>query len=159
AARLHLGATVERLLDELDVLDVPVLVEEVAVRDLGAVDGRSLSTVTRGAAELLGRVLAEEELAVRMRLPGIRLVLEADLVDASMARGAAVDARDRLVEVVAIELLQHHLLDFRDLRLPVETDEGRARLGAREVAERHPLELLLDVVARRGELVDGLLRR
>ena len=158
-ARLHLRAAVERLLDEFDVLDVSVRVEKVAVRDLRAVDGGTLPTVAGRAAELIGRMLREQDVAVGMRLPRVRLVLEAGFVDAGVARRAAVDAGDRLVEVVAVELLEHHLLDLRDLRLPVEAEERWARLGAREVAERHALELLLDVVARGGELVDRILRR
>src|SRR5439155_10154423 len=137
----------------------PVRVEDVAVRDLRAVDGRTLPTVARRAAELLGRMFRQKDVAVGMCLPRVRLVLEARFVDAGVARRAAVDAGDRLVEVVAVELLEHHLLDLRDLRLPVEAEEGGAPPGAREVAERHALELLLDVVARGGELVDRILRR
>src|SRR5437764_888899 len=82
------------------------------VRGLDAVDRRSLPAVTRRASELLGRMLAEVELAPGVRLPRVPLVLEARLVDAGVARHAAVDARDRLVEVVAIELLEHELLDL-----------------------------------------------
>src|SRR5207249_10297886 len=52
-------AAEERLLDELDVLDVSVLVEEVPVRGLDAVDRRSLPAVAGCAAELLGRMFAE----------------------------------------------------------------------------------------------------
>src|SRR5438445_457123 len=40
----------------------------------------------------------------------------------------------------------------RDLRLPVEAEVRRRRLGTGEVADRHALELLLQVVARRREL-------
>src|SRR5207248_4527348 len=155
----HLLAPEEWLLDELDVLDVSVLVEEVPVRGLDAVDRRSLPAVTRRAPELLGRMLAEVELAPGVRLPRVPLVLEAGLVDAGVARHAAVDARDRLVEVVAIELLEHELLDLGDLRLPVEAEERRAGLRPGEVAERYALELLPEVVARRRQLGERILRR
>src|SRR5207245_6211910 len=96
----HLLAAEERLLDEFDVLDVSVLVEEVPVRGLDAVDGRPLPTVARRAPELLRRMLAEVELAPGVRLPRVRLVLDAGLVDAGVAGRAAVDARDALAEVV-----------------------------------------------------------
>src|SRR5439155_1251050 len=78
---------------------------------------------------------------------------------AGVARHAAVDARDRLVEVVAIELLEHELLDLGDLGLPVEAEERRAGLRPGEVAERYALELLPDVVARRRQLGEHVLRR
>src|SRR5207253_2806597 len=155
----HLLAAEEWLLDELDVLHVPVLVEEVPVRGLDAVDRRSLPAVARRAPELLGRMLAEVELAPGVRLPRVRLVLEAGLVDAGVARHAAVDARDRLVEVVAVELLEHELLDLGDLRLPVEAEERRTGFRPGEVAERYALELLLEVVARRRQLGERILRR
>src|SRR5207247_981855 len=113
----HLLAAKERLLDELDVLDVSVLVEEVPMRGLDAVDRRALPAVAGRAPELLGRMLAEVELAPGVRLPRVRLVLEAGLVDAGVAGHAAVDARDRLAKVVAVELLEHELLDLGDLRL------------------------------------------
>src|SRR5439155_47640 len=142
-------AAEERLLDELDVLDVSVLVEEVPVRGLDAVDRRPLPAVAGCAAELLGRMLAEEELTAGVRLPRVRLVLEAGLADASVAGHAPIDARDRLVEVVAVELLEHELLDLRNLRLPVEAEERRSGLRPGEVAERYALELLPEVVARR----------
>src|SRR5436853_7922602 len=67
--------------------------------------------------------------------------------------------RSRLVEVVAVELLEHDLLDLRDLRLPVEAEEGRLGLRPGEVAERHALELLLQVFPGGGELRDLVLRR
>src|SRR6185369_4348899 len=72
---------------------------------------------------------------------------------------AAVDARDRLVEVVPLELLEDDLLDLRDLRLPVDADERRRRLRARQMTERHALELPLEVVARGRELREGVLPR
>src|SRR5207249_2829803 len=146
----HLLAAEERLLDELDVLDVPVLVEEVPVRGLDAVDRRSLPAVARRAPELLGRMLAEVELAPGVGLPRVRLVIEAGLVDAGVARHAAVDARDRLVEVVAVELLEHELLDLGDLGLPVEAEERRAGLPPRGATEGHAPPLLLPLFARCG---------
>src|SRR5256885_2201565 len=93
ALRGHLLAAEERPLDELDVLEMPVLVNEVAVRRLGAVDRRCLAAVARRAAELLGWMLGEQQLAMRMGLPRVRLVLETRLVDARVARHAAVDTR------------------------------------------------------------------
>src|SRR5207302_8577535 len=121
--------------------------------------GRALTAVARRAPELLGRRLAEVELAPGVRLPRVRLVLEAGLVDAGVARHAAVDARDRLVEVVAIELLEHELLDLGDLRLPVEAEVRRAGLRPGEVAEPYALELLPEVVARRRQLGERILPR
>src|SRR5439155_12139795 len=82
----RLLAAQERPLDELDVLEVPVLVDEVAVRRLGAVHCRSLAAVARRAAELLGRMLGEQQVAMGMGLPRVRLGLEARLVDSGMAR-------------------------------------------------------------------------
>src|SRR5439155_5995195 len=141
------------------VLDVTVLVKEVPVRGLDAVDRRALPAVARRAPELLRRMLAEVELAPGVRLPRVRLVLEAGLVDAGVAGHAAVDARDRLAEVVAVELLEHELLDLGDLRLPVEAEERRAGLRSGEVAERDALKFLLEVVARRRQLGERILRR
>src|SRR5439155_9352340 len=152
-------AAEERLLDELDVLDVSVLVEEVPVRGLDAVDRRPLPAVAGCAAELLGRMLAEEELTAGVRLPRVRLVLEAGLADASVAGHTPIDARDRLAEVVAVERLEHELLDLRNLRLPVEAEERRSGLRPGEVAERYALELLPEVVARRRQLGERILRR
>src|SRR3989449_603010 len=114
----HLLAAEERLLDELDVLDVSVLVEEVPVRGLDAVDRRPLPAVAGCAAELLGRMLAEEELTAGVRLPRVRLVLEAGLVDAGVAGYAPIDARDRPGEGGAVELPQHELLGLWGLPLP-----------------------------------------
>src|SRR5439155_21213648 len=92
-------------------------------------------------------------------LPRVPLGLEAGLVDAGVAGHAPVDTRDRLVEVVAVELLEHELLDLGDLRLPVEAAERRAGLRPGEVTERHALELLLQIVARGGELRELLFGR
>src|SRR5262249_23704294 len=94
AIRPHLLAPPERLLDELDVLEMAVGVVEVAVRDLRAVHPRALAAVAGRTTELLGWVLAEEELTLGVRLPRVRLVVEANLVDAGVAGRAAVDARD-----------------------------------------------------------------
>src|SRR5581483_6127151 len=152
AVRLHFLPAVERGLDELDVLEVAGGVVVVAVRLAVAVDRRPLPAVAGRAAELVDGVLAEQQLAVGMGLPRIRLVLEAGLVDGCMTAHAAVDARDRLVEVVPVELGEHDLLNLGDLRLPVPAEEGKRGLRPGVVAERDALELLLEVVARRGGL-------
>jgi hypothetical protein len=159
AERLHLLAAVERVLLELERLDVPVLVLAVAVGPVGAVHVRALALVAGRAAELLGRVLAEQQVAPGVRLPRVRLVVEPHLVDARVARRAAVDAVDRLVEVVAVEAGEHDLLDLRDLRPPVEAEEGRRRLRARVVADGDGLEALPEPVACRGELRQRVLGR
>src|SRR5262245_38877908 len=95
------------------------------MRRSGAVHRRAVTIVAGRAPELVGVVLAEEQLALGVGLPRVRLILEAGLVDACMTGRAAVHARDRLVERVLVEVVQHHLLDLRDLRLPLVLDEGR----------------------------------
>ncbi len=153
AVRLHLLLAEERvLLAQRHVLENARLVVEIGVRLLGAVDGRSLAVVAGRAAVLLGRMLRQVELPLGVRLPRVRLILESGLVDAGMARGAAIHPGHGLEVVVAIVLLEHHLLDLRDLRLPVETEEGELFLGTGQVAERHVLELPLQVVALLREL-------
>jgi hypothetical protein len=80
-------------------------------------------------------MLGQVDLAARVRLPRVLLVLEAGLVDRRMTRRAAVDARDRLEVVVAVELLEHHLLDLRDLRLPVEAEVRERLLRSGQIAQ------------------------
>src|ERR1051326_6881985 len=60
-------------------------------------------------------VVGEQQLAPRMRAEGLRRVLEARAVDRRMASLAAIHARDRLVEVVAVEFVEYDLLDIRNL--------------------------------------------
>src|SRR5262249_31716194 len=156
--RLHLLLAEERvLLAEMLLVCVALGVDEARVRLEWAVDRRAVSVVARRAAELLGRMVAQVERTVRVRLPRVRLVLEAGLVDPGMARRAPLDAADRLLVRVAIELLEHDLLDLRDLPLPVHPEEWEALLRAGVVAERHGLELRLKVVALRRELRERVL--
>src|SRR5262249_5582677 len=109
-------------------------------------------------SELVGIVLAEEQLPLGVRLPRVRLVFESRLVDAGVARRAAIDPSHRLIVGVAIELLEYHLADPGDLRLPLVLDERRRRRGTRELAEGDGLELLLQLATGSRQLGERVLR-
>src|SRR4029450_4032134 len=82
AVGLHLRPAEERpLLAQMHLVQMAVGVVVVAVRRLLAVHRGAVAVVAGRAAELVGVVLAEEELPLRVRLPRVRLVLEAGLVD------------------------------------------------------------------------------
>jgi hypothetical protein len=80
-------------------------------------------------------MLGEKLLAIGMGLEGVRLILEAGLVDPAVARDAAIDARDRLIVRVAIVLLDDRLLDARHLQ----------HLDRAEVEHDHAVDLLLEL--------------
>src|SRR5579885_1621326 len=102
AARLLLRPPEQRMLPVLDV----------AMRHRDRIDRGPLPFVTGSAAELVGRMVADDRFVVRMGAKRLRRILEAVLVDSHMARLAAVHACDRLVEGVAIEVVDRGLLDL-----------------------------------------------
>ena len=94
--------------------------------------------------------IAEKHRAFRMGREGLRKVVEAGAVDADMARLAAVHPLHLLVEVVAVEVLEHHLLDAGNL---VEGELREALRAHRDGGVVHlPLPLPL-VAFQRVKLV------
>src|SRR4030095_12975589 len=130
---------------------------DVAVGLLWGVDGDALAVVAGGAAELLDGMLGEEHVAVGMGRERLCEVLETRFVDPDVARCAAVDAIDGLIEVVDVEIGEHDLLDHRDA---LEADRSDLALHAIDlVSDPLPLlgepgALLLDLLLRGLDLVD-----
>src|SRR5262245_29381769 len=86
-AGLHLRAAQKRM---LPVLDVPV-------RHRNRIDRGRLPFMAGSAAELIGRMFADDLLEVGMGAERLRRIFEAAFVDAHVAGLAAVDARYRFV--------------------------------------------------------------
>src|SRR5262245_50165440 len=107
AARLDLRTAQQRVL--------PVM--HLAVGLIDAVNRYALAIMTRRAAELFRRVgiVGKQHLASRMGFEGVLLFLEASSIDRHMARLTAIHARNRLIETIAVELLQGYLLDLGNL--------------------------------------------
>ena len=86
----------------------------LAMRLLDAVDHDALPFMATGATELFRGMCAigQQDLASRVRLEWMRLVLETSAVDRQMASLTAVDPRNRLIEAITVEFLHHGLLDL-----------------------------------------------
>src|SRR5262245_1650064 len=106
AARLHFVAAQQRKFPQM----------HFTVRLLLAVDRHSLAFMTSSTTEFVWRmgVVGEQHFASWMRLERIGILFKPGSVDSQMARLAPIDAGHRLVESVAIVLVQGDLLDLGD---------------------------------------------
>ena len=157
AVGLHVVALEQRMLPEL----------HVAVRLRQAVDALSLSVMAGGAPEDPRRVsrVTEENPAFGMGLEGMRQVVETVAVDGDVARLATVHPVNLLVEIVAVEVLEHHLLDLGDLverelrkTLRAHRDGGVVHLPLRTpYLALHLVDLFLDGLDAALDLRDLLL--
>ena len=133
------------------ILDVEKRVfpeRHLAVRLLDRVDRSALAAVARRAAELLRVVVADVVLAIGVGLERVLLVLEPLAVDGDVAVHAPLDAPDPILEVVALEVGEEHLLHGRHHR----------KASAQDV-ERDAVELqrqVLDPGVVRAELLGEL---
>src|SRR3972149_4080511 len=89
----------------------------VAVGMFRAVDGDALPFMTAGAAELSRRmsVVAEEAFPLRMGFERIGLLFKPRTIYRQVAGLTPIHARDGLIETVAVEFVERHLLDIRNL--------------------------------------------
>src|SRR3990170_464799 len=88
-----------------------------AVGMFRAVDGDALPFMTARAAELSRRmgVVAEEDFPFRMGFERIGLLFKPRSIYRQVAGLTPIHARDGLIETVAVELFERHLLDIRNL--------------------------------------------
>ncbi len=121
ASGLHLGAPEHRR--------IPIRI--VAMRHPHRAHRRPLSVVTRRASEFVGRMLQYDLIEVAVRAKRLGRILEALLVGAHMTALASIDPRDRLVEGVAVEVVDRGLLNPRNLRI---TEQDRVA----ELDRDHP---------------------
>src|SRR5713226_9608320 len=107
AARLDLNATQQRI---FPVMDFTVCL-------LKAVNRHALAVMTRSTAKLVGGmgIVGEQDLASWMGFEGIGFFFKSRPVDGQVASLTAIDAGNRLVEPIAVELVQGYLLDFGNL--------------------------------------------
>src|SRR5687767_8802153 len=106
AARLHLVAAQEWELPQMDF----------AMGLFDAVDGNALAFMAASATKPIRRmrIVGEQHFTPRVGLEWISFLLEASSIDRHMASLAAIDARHRLIEAIAVELIEGNLLDFGD---------------------------------------------
>ena len=81
-----------------------------------AVDGNTLAFMAASATDPIRRmgIVGEQHFTPRVGLEWIRFLLEASSIDRQMAGLAAIDSRHRLVEAIAVELIEGNLLDLGD---------------------------------------------
>src|SRR5271169_6263641 len=92
-------------------------------------------------------MLQYDLIEVAMRAERLGRILEALLVGAHVAALASIDPRDRLVEGVAVEVVDRGLLNLRNLRIAEED-------GVAEFDRDHPrVGLVEKVVALGGQLL------
>src|SRR3989337_2413247 len=94
-----------------------------------AVDGDALPFMTARAAELSRRmgVVAEEDFPFRMGFERIGLLFKPRTIDRQVAGLTPIHARDGLIETIAVEFVERHLLDLGNLI------EGERAHGERDV--------------------------
>src|SRR3990172_12030177 len=101
----------------------------LAVGMFRAVDGDALSFMTTRAAELSRRmsVVAEEDFPFRMGFERIGLLFKPRTIYRQVAGLTPIHARDGLIETIAVEFVERHLLDLGNLI------EGERPDGERDV--------------------------
>src|SRR5258708_804347 len=124
ASGLHLVAAQHRR--------IPIRI--VAMRETHRTDRRPLPVVTRRASEFVGRMLQYDLIEVTMRAKWLGKILEALFVGAHVAALTSIDARDCLVEGIAVEVIDRSLLNLRNLRVAeqdfvAELDRNHPRVG------------------------------
>ena len=132
-----------------------------AVGLLYAIDGHALAFVTARAAKFFGRmgVVGQKNLSARMGPERMLFFFKAGSVDGEMARLAAVHPRNRLIESIAIELIERHLLNLWNLvkRKWAEFERRILHHADPLVALRRELgDLVLDRLRARANLFDFL---
>ena len=86
------------------------------------------------ATELIGWMFADDLLEIGMGAKRLRRIFEAAFVDTHVAGLAAVDARHRFVEGVAVEIFDRGLLDLGNLGIAEQDVEQDVTLAMEDAA-------------------------